>query len=90
MSNANQPANRYSKTRRESYPNLLLSVGSYSNTSFLRSNNLTNHMSTLKLQTVDLSFSSQILEYNKICRNINEVNGSYNPHVSTVVGRAVS
>ena len=83
MSNANQPANRNSKSRRESYPNLFLGFGSYSNTSLLRSNNLTNHMSTLKLQDIDLSFSSQILEYNKICRNSNEVNATYNPYIST-------
>lgn len=83
MSNANQSANRNCKTRRESYPNLFLGFGSYSNTGLLRSNNLTNHMSTLTLQDVDLSFSSQILEYNAICSKFNGLNATYNPHVST-------
>ena len=76
MSNANQDKNRNSNTRRQSYYNIFPGFDSHSNSSLLRSNNLSNSISSIKLQNIDLTFTSQILEYNK-------VNGSYNPHVST-------
>ena len=71
--NANANTNRnHNYTKLQCYPSTFLGINTYTNTRFVASNNNADTVSPAALPALaELTLTSQILEYNKICKKFN-------------------
>ena len=75
--NANTDTNRSNNyCKLQCYPSTFLGINTYTNSGLLRNNNNTN---TVSPSEVEITLTSQIIEYNKIIKKFNgTINGTVN------------